>query len=101
MQEQIFVFYIEGKNESNTSEVIYIFLYIESLYKRSTLSNLHRLIFPLSSLLLPPPFCSVHLQPGHKESNLAHARKPWREGIKFCRGGSFAAKKLTFAVKRN
>ena len=33
-------------------------------------------------------FCSnVPLEPGHKESDLTHVRKPWHEGIQFCREG--------------
>ena len=54
-------------------------------------------------------FCNVRLEPGDRESDLAHARKAWREGIKICRQkelafgvkkSSFGVKKLSFAVKR-
>ena len=43
----------------------------------------------------------ICLEPGHKESDLAHTCKPWREGINFSRKKklTFAVKKLNFAVK--
>ena len=45
---------------------------------------------------------NVPLEPGHKEFDLTHVRKPWREGIKFCcEGINFCAvEKLTFAVEK-